>query len=238
MSSSFAGWQRVHQITGGVIRPGGLDLTERALACCSLPPGARVLDVGCGAGATVEYLGRHGLVAAGVDASAQFFRSGRQRNGGLSLAQATGERLPLTGGIMDAVLAECSLSVMEHSDQTLAEFFRVLKPGGKLVISDLYLRRVEGARDLRRLPLTGCLAGAWSREELAAQLDARGFRTLLWEDHSVALRQLAAQLIMAGSSVERFWCEVSCAGVRPDPQELKQAISAAKPGYFLLIAEC
>lgn len=238
MSLSFDGWRRVYQLTGGVIRPGGLALTDRALACCSLQSGARVLDVGCGAGATVEYLGRQGLVVAGVDASAQFFRSGCQRNGELLLTQARGERLPLSGGIMDAVLAECSLSVMEQVDQALAEFFRVLKPGGKLVISDLYFRRAEGAFDLRRLPLTGCLAGARSREELAAHLDARGFRTLLWEDHSVALRQLAAQLIMAGSSVERFWCETSCAGVRLDPQELNRAISAAKPGYFLLIAEC
>ncbi len=238
MSPSLDGWRRVHHLTGGVIRPGGLDLTERALAFCSLQSGARVLDVGCGAGATVKYLSCHGLSAAGVDASAQFFRSDLQRNSEPLLVQAMGERLPLSSGIMDAVLAECSLSVVGHADQALAEFFRVLKPGGKLVISDLYLRRAEGAFSLRRLPLTGCLAGARSQEELAAQLDARGFRILLWEDHSVALRQLAAQLIMAGSAVEQFWCEVSCAGVRPDPEELKRAISAAKPGYFLLVAEC
>lgn len=237
MSPSFDGWCQVYQLTGSVIRPGGLDLTERALAFCSLQPGAMVLDVGCGSGATVEYLVRRGFVAAGVDASTRFLWSNGRQNGDRLLVQAVGERLPLAGGIMDAVLAECSLSVVEHADQALAELFRVLKPGGKLVISDLYLRQAEGTCGLRRLPLAGCLAGAQSRQELTDQLGLHGFRTLLWEDHSAAWRQLAAQVIMAGGSVEQFWCQGSCSGVRPDPKELKQAIAAAKPGYFLLVAE-
>lgn len=230
------GWCRIHQITGGVIRPGGLDLTERALAFCSLLPGATVLDVGCGPGATLDYLLNHDLVAIGVDLSVPFLRLGRQRNLGLSFAQAMGERLPLASGTMDAVLAECSLSVIEQADRALDEFFRVLKPGGRLIISDLYLRQPEGIPGLRRLPLAGCIAGAQSRQELASRLGARGFRVLLWEDHSAAYRQMAAQLIMAGGSPEQLWCPASCADMRPDP-EVRRAISVAKPGYFLLVAE-
>ena len=237
MSLDPAGWPRIGQLTGGVIRPGGLCLTERALAFCALPPGSTVLDVGCGPGATVEYLTRCDLTTVGVDPSTSFLRSGRRRNGELWLAQASGEQLPLANGTMDAVLAECTLSIIEHADQTLAEFLRVLKPGGKLALSDIYLRQTEGILALRRLPLTGCLAGAQSRQELASRLGTHGFRTLLWEDHSAALRQLAGQLIMAGHSVEQFWCQASCADMRPALQELKQAISAAKPGYFLLVAE-
>jgi arsenite methyltransferase len=61
----------VWKVTGEAIRPGGLALTERAMALCALPAGARVLDVGCGAGATVEYLiARRRLTAAGADPSA------------------------------------------------------------------------------------------------------------------------------------------------------------------------
>ena len=146
--------------------------------------------------------------------------------------------LPLACETVDTVLAECTLSVVDRADQALAEFLRVLKPGGKLVVSDLYLRQAEGAPALRRLPLTGCLAGAQSQQELAGRLEAHGFQILLWEDHSAALRQLAAQLIMAGCSVEQFWCQASCADTQPDAEELKRAISAAKPGYFLLVAQC
>ncbi len=61
--------REMRSVTGPTIRPGGLTLTERAFAFCSLPERARVLDVGCGVGATVEFLCREHLGAFGVDTS-------------------------------------------------------------------------------------------------------------------------------------------------------------------------
>ncbi len=235
---SVSEWCRVRQITGHVIRPGGLELTERALALCLLPPGAAVLDAGCGPGATIEYLVRHGFAAVGIDPSAELLRLARERNAEGFLVRARGERLPLSSGTMDAVLAECSLSVMKDADQALEEFSRVLKPGGKLAVADIYLRRPECASALRCRPLAGCLAGACSRQELVGRLGAHGFRVAQWEDHSAALRQFVAQLLMAGGSPERFWCQAEGTHAGTDSVETRRTISDAKPGYFLLIAQC
>lgn len=237
MSTASVGWRRVQQVTGGAIRPGGLELTERALAFCSLPAGARVLDVGCGPGATLEYLIQHGFAAIGVDRSTELLPPAPEQDVGGLLVRAMGERLPLASASIDAILVECTLSIMENTDRALAEFSRLLRPGGKLVLSDLYLRQPAGSPALHRLPLTGCLAGAFSRQELALRLGALGFHMLLWEDHSAALRQLAAQLIMADVAPEQIWCRDDCAEPGAGPNEIRQALSAARPGYFLLIAE-
>ncbi len=230
-------WRRWGQITDGVIRPGGLALTERALAFCGLPTGAVVLDVGCGLGATIEVLAQRGLAAIGVDPSAELLRSAREQHTSGLYVRATGERLPLASGTMDAVLAECSLSVIKDADRAVAEFSRVLKPGGKLVVSDIYLRRPEFAPALRCLSLAGCLGGACSREELADRLARHGLLVVQWEDHSAAYRQFAAQLLMAGGSLEQLWSRAEGVDCRTDCSNVQRMISAAKPGYFLLVAE-
>lgn len=223
----------LRQVAGETLRPGGLELTERALSLCSLPPGSRVLDVGCGTGATVEHLAvSHRLSAIGVDPSARFLQEGRGTNP--HLLQAPGERLPLSSGSVDAVLAECTLSLMADLDRALAECHRVLRPQGLLAVTDLYARQPAGAAALHRLPLCSCLSGALPQEELVARLQAQGFEVLLWEDHSAALKQFTAQLIMAHGSLDRFWRQMVPPGA--GVAQIGPAIAAARPGYFLLVA--
>jgi SAM-dependent methyltransferase len=135
---------------------------------------------------------------------------------------------------MDAVLAECSLSVMVNADQVLEECHRVLKARGSLIISDIYARNPEGIADLHCLSLGTCLRGAKSQQGVISQLQAHGFEIMLWEDHSGVLRHLTAQLIMSHSSIEQFWCQMSSGTV--DPVEIRVAITRARPGYYLLIA--
>jgi arsenite methyltransferase len=224
-------------VTGEAIRPGGLVLTERALTFLSPPAGARVLDVGCGAGATVDYLlsdGR-GLFALGLDPSRLLIRSGYRRNAGRPLLQGQGEYLPIAGGEIDVILAECSLSVMADVDRALAEFRRVLRSGGAVVVSDVYARSPAGIPALRRLPVTCCLRGAVSRHEIAGRLQAHGFRILLWEDHSDVLKQLAVRIIVAHGSMARFWCQAT--GEHADASHIQPVITRSKPGYFLLVAQ-
>jgi arsenite methyltransferase len=222
-------------VTGETIRPGGLALTERALDFLSPPAGARVLDVGCGAGASVDYLSDgHGLVALGLDPSELLTRSGCQRRPGLPLLQGQGEHLPVADGEIDVILAKCSLSVMTDTDLALAEFRRVLRNGGVIVVSDVYVRNPVLIPALRQLPLACCLRGAASDQEIASRLQAHGFRILLWEDHSDVLTQLAARIIMAHGSMAQFWRQI--AGEHADASRIQNTVAQSKPGYFLLVA--
>lgn len=224
----------VREAVGETIRPGGLALTERALAFCALPPGARVLDVGCGAGVSVEHLSaRLGFAAVGIDPSALLLRAAHSRNGALPLAQSPGERLPIGGAQVDALLAECSLSVMQDMDRALDEFWRVLRPGGHLIVSDLYARDADGVTALRGLSIASCLSGAVSRQTLIERVQAHGFAVQLWEDHTDALKVFAARLIWSNGSLPEFWCRAASLA---DSSDIQAAVARSRPGYYLLIA--
>ena len=224
-------------VTGGFIRPGGLALTERALALCAFSPGSRLLDVGCGTGATVEHLiGRHGFLAAGIDPSFAMLAQGRARNPFLPLIRAQGETLPFFDGEWDGVLAECSLSLARNPDAALRECRRVLRRGGKLILSDVYVRNVSAIPELRALSLESCLTGALSHDELMGKLNNGGFAVLAWEDHSQALKHFAAQFILSQGTKGSFWCSLTGAGPL-EGLRIEQAVSRARFGYFLAIAE-
>jgi len=219
----------LREALGDILRPGGLALTDEALASCKLLPAARVLDVGCGSGLTVAHLrSHHGLAAMGIDTSAQLLASGRSREPALPLALAQGERLPIGDGALDAVLAECSLSLMADVDAALAEFRRVLKPGGRLVLADLYTRAPDGHSQPRERQPVSCLRGALSKAEITAKLAEQGFDLAIWQDRSDTLKVLAARLILAGVSPAQFWGGTCGDGVN--------AIASLKPGYYWLIA--
>jgi SAM-dependent methyltransferase len=219
-------------VADGTLRPGGLALTERALVLGRLGPGARVLDVGCGAGEAAALAARLGFVCVGIDRSAILLRRAREAHGRLALLRAAAERLPLADGAVDAALAECSLSVMPDRDRALDEIGRVLRPGGTLMVSDVYARNPDGLAALRRLPIGSCLSGALPEQQIRDVLWAHRFRIDVWEDHSEALRMLAARMTGACGGPAAFFEQA--AGV--DPFDLQIALARARPGYFLLVA--
>lgn len=223
----------IRQVTGQTIRPGDLTLTDRALNYCSLAGGARLLDVGCGTAATVEHLrSAHGFDALGIDPSSMLTQAGKQRNPDLPVIRAQGERLPFATGHFDALLAECSLSLMDDIDHTLAGFYRVLRAGGWLIISDMYARS-DGALT-PPLPVVCCLSKAFTRDQIIQSIEQAGFTMVLWEDHSEALKQLAVQIIMTHGSMADFWQQM--VGDLDSAQRVQERLSQTKPGYFLLIA--
>lgn len=223
------------EVAGETIRPGGLALTDRGLEFCTLPSGSRVLDVGCGPAASIEHLRvEHQLDAVGLDPSEMLLRSGRRRDPSLPLIQSSGEWLPIAGDQFEAVLTECSLSVMKDSNRAVAEFWRVLRSGGYLILSDIYARNPAGVDAVHGLPLDSCLCGAISRAEITNRVEAAGFKVVLWEDHTKALNVFAAQLIWSNGSLQQFWCR---AAARADAVDLQTVIAQSKPGYYLLIAQ-
>lgn len=221
-------------VTGSALRPGGLELTQRALSYCDLPVGAKVVDIGCGTGLTVRYLRqRLRLKAFGLDRSSGLLGRVRQRDNELPLVQGEAQRLPFGDCCLAAVMCECVLSLVEDSDAAWREFFRVLIPAGLLVLADVYVRIPEHAEDLTSLPVTCCLKGARSRNELMVRMRQSGFTLLVWEDHSEALKRLAAQLVFACGSLQAFW---ETTDVGASMNAYPSAIQRARPGYFLAVA--
>jgi len=220
--------------TGEILRPGGMDLTDRMLALCELSAGDIVLDVACGTGSTVRYLMEaYPIRAVGIDRSELLLQTGVQNHPYLPLACAWGRSLPVASGQMAAVLAECSLSAMSNMEDVLAEFQRVLRSGGRLALSDVYARNPDGIPSLRALPLSCSVRDALSQDDLLGRLRAHEFEILVWEDHSEAMKYLAAQITLAHGSMSRFWSRSEPAA---DPLDIQIAVSRAKLGYYLLVA--
>ena len=177
-----------------------------------------MLDVGCGAGATVEHLcNRYGFNAAGVDVSRTLLAEGLARNPALTLEQGCAESLPFAGETHDGIFCECVLCLVEDPRKAVAEFGRVLRSGGYLILSDMYSR---GAAAGRRQD--GTLRGELPRRDILGLLFENGFATLLWEDQTPLLREMAARLILARGSLEGLGCTTGGSGQRP--------------GYYLLVA--
>jgi ubiquinone/menaquinone biosynthesis C-methylase UbiE len=210
-----------------LFRPGGLELTDRAISLANLAAGARVVDLGCGAGDTVRYLRLLGLDAVGIDPTARPAET--QFTPTRILARA--EELPLADDSVHAIFAECSVSLFDDRDRALAECARVLNEGGRLIISDLYARRPEAIEEVRGLQVS-CIAGILVREELEASLAKAGFTIEVWEDHSRALRECAARYLFEHGSLDGLW---GCSGGKSS-QDTQAAMRAARAGYFLLIA--
>jgi arsenite methyltransferase len=225
----------MRDVTGPAIRPGGLALTRRALALCGLPRGARVLDVGCGVGTTVEFLSQERrLWAFGVDPSSLLLKEGIERRPDLRLLQGRAENLPFREKSFSGLLCECVLSLLHDPASALKEFARALKPGGFLILSDVYAQVPDQASSLQHLPVHCCIKGAVGRAQIVAMVEEGGFEVLLWEDHTASLKQLAAQLIFSFGSLNAFWASTCSEGY---PDTIETTVKRARPGYYLLIAQ-
>ncbi|MGO4536251.1 class I SAM-dependent methyltransferase [Leifsonia sp. 2MCAF36] len=100
--------------------------------------GRRVLDAGCGSGPILSDLCERGAIVSGIDSSAGMLEQARQRVGvdaDLSVADLA-DPLPFPDDTFDDVIASQVLHYLEDWAPTLAEFRRVLKPGGRLIVSE------------------------------------------------------------------------------------------------------
>jgi SAM-dependent methyltransferase len=193
----------------GVMRPGGLALTRRLIELANIKNPDAVLDIGCGLGASVNFLLKEGFRAAGTDKSEKLIRQGRVIFGDLPIyaeGSLPDERL------YDAVLMECVLSAQASPDgqsRLLGECRQALRPGGAVMISDVYDRN-EGHE--------GPTKDSWLK-----LLRNAGFEDILFEDHTQALRDFAIWLIWRAGSRDALRDCLGC-GI------------PVKPGYFALVA--
>jgi SAM-dependent methyltransferase len=102
----------------------------------SLPPGARVADLGCGSGAFTELLRRAGYQSVGLDISPKLVALGRRKYPGLELIEGDAENLPFETESLDGVLLSGLVHHFPNPRRLAAEVQRVLKPGGRFVAFD------------------------------------------------------------------------------------------------------
>jgi arsenite methyltransferase len=176
----------VRWLLGGELHPGGERTTRRALALIGLRSEERLLDVASGTGASAILAAREfGCVAAAVDYSpeAVLAAQGASDAAGLcdrvGFAEGDAEDLPFPGGSFDAALCECSLSTFPDQESALAELHRVLRPGGRLAISDVVAdqdglpERLSGA-----MAAIACVGSALSHRGYEDLLTRAGFEVL------------------------------------------------------------
>jgi SAM-dependent methyltransferase len=212
---------------GQDLRPGGPRLTAQAIARAAWRPGETVIDIGCGGGCTLDHLRRNHLTAIGIDLAENALCLAQRRDSSFLLVQGSGESLPFADASVDGVMAECSLSLMPDQGRMLAEAHRVLRPGGRLVITDVYARNPV-APDRCDLALPECLAGILERDGLCRRLERAGFSIETWEDHSDLLKLFVARFIFEHGSLDSLWGGTAACSAA--------TWSALRPGYALAIA--
>jgi len=153
-------------------------------ALAKLQAGEVVLDLGSGGGIDVllsaKRVGPAGK-AYGLDITEEMLALARenQRKAGVENAEflkGTIEDIPLPANTVDVIISNCVINLSGDKDRVLREAFRVLKPGGRLAVSDVVLRG-EVPKDIRRsIELwVGCIAGALQENEYVEKLEAAGF---------------------------------------------------------------
>ena len=86
------------------------------------------------------------------------------------------EAIPLPGSSVDVIISNCVINLSADKDRVLAEAFRVLKPGGRLAVSDVVVRGEVPAVIRRSVELwIGCVAGALEHDEYRTKLAKAGF---------------------------------------------------------------
>ncbi|ADJ14749.1 arsenite methyltransferase [Halalkalicoccus jeotgali] len=153
-------------------------------AIADLRPGETVLDLGSGGGfdcfLAARRVGPEGRVI-GVDMTPEMVEKARknaEKNdaGTVSFRLGEIEHLPVADESVDAIVSNCVINLSADKPRVFAEAFRVLRPGGRLAVSDL-VRTAEPLDGLRADPesVAACVAGAATIEGLEAMLAAAGF---------------------------------------------------------------
>lgn len=157
-------------------------------ATAKLRPGEVVVDLGCGGGLDVflaaAKVGPTGK-AIGIDMTTEMLDLARKnaakgKNGqpitNVEFHQATIDKLPLPDASVDCVISNCVINLAPDKPAVFREIVRVLKPGGRLAVSDIALKKplpAELGQDL--MAYVGCISGAIPVDEYRRQLHEAGF---------------------------------------------------------------
>jgi len=206
-------------------------------AIAGLRPGMSVVDLGSGGGIDVflaaKKVGPKGKII-GVDATPEMIARARKvasENGYSNVEFRLGEieHMPVESGTADVVISNCVINLSPDKAQVFREAFRVLKPGGRLAVSDIVLLG-ELPEDVRTDPVawSSCVAGAVSEAEYVGAMRRAGFTKIKVEERKVYTHEE-----LTGSlGDERPSSHTKDGRRRPDLSGLVAScsISATKPG--------
>lgn len=192
-------------------------------AIAMLQKGEVVLDLGAGGGfdcfLAARQVGPRGRVI-GVDMTPEMVakaranaRKGRFTNVEFRLGEI--EHLPLADRSVDVILSNCVINLSPDKEQVYREAYRVLKPGGRLAISDVVaIRPIPTAVQNDFDKLSGCVAGAVHVHKLEHILQAAGFR-----GGCVMVKEESKKFIgdwFPGSGIERYVRSANVQGIKPE----------------------
>lgn len=241
----------VAMLLGDSYHPGDQRLTRRLLEALAVGEGTKLIDVASGIGTTSLLAAQeYGAVVDGVDLSADNVARAAHATAAAGLGDRVtfhhgdAESLPLPDACWDAVICECALCTFPDKTTAIAEMSRVLRPGGRVGISD-----VTAERDRLPAELTGlgawvaCVADARPAEEYDALLADRGLRVILVEPQPGALDRMVQQIearIELLRMTDRTRAEelgLDFGRVKPVLSVTRDAIRTGVLGYTMIVAE-
>jgi arsenite methyltransferase len=244
----FYGSGLARQLLGDSFHPGGTHLTDRLGQLTQLTRDSRVLDVAAGRGTSAFRLAQtFGCEVVGVDLSEDNVKlasedaSTRGVANRVSFRLADAEKLPFETHTFDAILCECAFCTFPAKQAAAGEFFRVLRPGGRVGLSDLTktagpLPELDGL-----LSWIACIGAAQPVESYAETLRRAGLTIESIESHGYALIEMVRRIQgkLLGAEIAVSLKKVDIPGVNiPDAKRFAQAaLSAfknAKLGYALI----
>lgn len=193
-------------------------------AIAAMKAGEVVIDLGSGAGfdclLAVRQVGPSGHVI-GIDMTHEMLKKARENAAKVGAANVEFrlgelEHLPIADNTADVILSNCVINLVPDKPQVFREAFRVLKPGGRLAISDVVNTRPlppDLAAD--RALVCGCVVGAAPALEIDAWLQAAGFR-----DVRVAVKPESRDIVASwapGRGIENFVASAIIEARKPNP---------------------
>lgn len=161
------------------------------LALASIREGEVVVDLGCGGGMDVflaaRRVGDTGRVI-GIDMTAEMLdraRAGQQKLGlrNVEFHQSTIDKLPLADNSVDCVISNCVINLVPDKMAVFREILRVLKPGGRVALSDIALKQELPSGVKQSVEAyVGCISGAILIDEYRSLLEQAGFTSVVVTD--------------------------------------------------------
>lgn len=239
----------VEFLLGQSFHPGGIKLTRQLASSALVSPDSSVLDVACGNGNSARIIAAgFGATVTGCDFSALNLEraSVASHTAGLDhkirFVRGSAEQLPFVPQSFDVALCECSLCLFENMDTALQHIRRVLKPGGRIGISDFFLNApVPDSLD-GLLGRVLCVAGAPSAEGYRDALTRAGFeyariRTVSWTLADMIQRvRHRLKLLATTNALANTGLPADFGDPVPVLADLEQFIDSGGAGYLIATA--